>query len=125
MVGSIEGANAIVVGSHRRTLLARAVLGSVSNGVVHRADTNVFVVPVTAEDRAPEGPVEFRAVLSPTDFSPQAARAVRHAMALLQPGGTLHLLHVLDPGRSPSLDVLEREAARGGAAGRRTAGICA
>jgi len=107
MVGSIEGANAIVVGSHRRTLLARAVLGSVSNGVVHRADTNVFVVPVTAEDRAPEGPVEFRAVLAPTDFSPQAARAVRHAMALLQPGGALHLLHVLDPGRSPSLDVLD------------------
>jgi nucleotide-binding universal stress UspA family protein len=107
MIGSIEGANAIVVGSHRRTLLSRAVLGSVSNGVVHRADTNVFVVPVTAEDRAPEGPVEFRAVLAPTDFSPQAARAVRHAMALLQPGGALHLLHVLDPGRSPSLDVLD------------------
>jgi nucleotide-binding universal stress UspA family protein len=121
MVGSIEGANAIVVGSHRRTLLARAVLGSVSNGVVHRADTNVFVVPVTAEDRAPEGPIEFRVVLAPTDFSPQAARAVRHAMALLQPGGTLHLLHVLDPGRSPSLDVLDarlRESVPADAEGR-------
>jgi nucleotide-binding universal stress UspA family protein len=121
MIGSLEGANAIVVGSHRRTALARAVLGSVSNGVVHRADTNVFVVPVTAADRAPQGPVEFRTVLAPTDFSPQAARAVRHAMALLAPGGALHLLHVLDPGRSPSLGELDdrlRDAMPADAAGR-------
>jgi len=109
MIASIEGANAIVVGSHRRNLVSRAVLGSVSNGVVHRADTNVFVVPVTADDRAPEGPVEFRTVLAPTDFSPQAARALRHAMALLQPGGRLHLLHLLDPGGSPSIDMLDAE----------------
>ncbi len=101
MIGSIEGANLMVVGSHRRTALARAVLGSVSNGVVHRADTNVVVVPVTAATDVAEGPLEIRAVLAPTDFSPQAARAVRHAVSLLQSGGTLHLLHVLDPGRSP------------------------
>jgi len=107
MVGSIEGANAIVVGSHRRSALARAVLGSVSNGVVHRADTNVFVVPVTADGRAPDGPVEIRSIVAATDFSPQAARALRHAASLLQPGGNLHLLHVLDPGRSPSVDELD------------------
>jgi len=108
MIGSIEGANAIVVGSHRRGALARFLLGSVSNGVVHRADTNVFVVPASFEGVAPEAPVELRTLLVPIDFSPLSNRALRQAMAMVPTGGRLHLLHVLDPGRSPAED----EAAR-------------
>lgn len=101
MIGSIEGANAIVVGSHRRGPLARFLLGSVSKGVVHRADTNVFVVPATFEGVAPEGPVELQTLLVPVDFSALSNRALRQAMAMVPAGGRVHLLHVLDPGRSP------------------------
>ena len=108
MIGSIEGANAIVVGSHRRGPLARFLLGSVSNGVVHRADTNVFVVPATFEGVPREAAVEMRTLLVPIDFSPLSNRALRQAMAMVPTGGRLHLLHVLDPGRSPP----EAEAAR-------------
>jgi nucleotide-binding universal stress UspA family protein len=109
MIGSIEGANAIVVGSHRRGPLARFLLGSVSTGVVHRADTNVFVVPATIEDAAAEPPVaELRTLLVPVDFSAPSDRALRQALAMAPAGGRVHLLHVLDPGRSPP----EAEVAR-------------
>lgn len=101
MVGSIEGANAIVVGSHRRGPVARFLLGSVSSGVIHRADTNVFVVPASLEGVAPEAPIEWRTLLVPIDFSPLANRALRQALAMAPPGGRVHLLHVLDPGHSP------------------------
>jgi nucleotide-binding universal stress UspA family protein len=109
MLGSVEGANAIVVGSHRRGPLARFLLGSVSNGVVHRADTNVFVVPSTLEGSAPEAPAaELRTLLVPIDFSAHSLRALRQATATVTTGGRLHLVHVLDPGRSPP----EAEAAK-------------
>lgn len=101
MIGSIEGANAIVVGSHRRNALARFLLGSVSTGVVHRADTNVFVVPLTLDGLAPEPAAEWRTLLVPIDFSSLSNRALRQALAVVPTGGRLHLLHVLDPGRSP------------------------
>jgi nucleotide-binding universal stress UspA family protein len=109
MIGSIEGANAIVVGSHRRGPLARFLLGSVSIGVVHRADTNVFVVPATFDGPAPEATaVELRTLLVPIDFSAHSDRALCQAMATVATGGRLHLVHVLDPGRSPP----ETEAAK-------------
>lgn len=108
MIGSIEGANAIVVGSHRRGVLERFLLGSVSSGVVHRADTNVFVVPATLDAVPREPPAEMRTVLVPIDFSSLSNRALRQALAMVPAGGRLHLLHVLDPGRSPP----EAEAAR-------------
>ncbi|MCU0758555.1 MAG: universal stress protein [Steroidobacteraceae bacterium] len=102
MIGSIEGANAIVVGSHRRGPLERFLLGSVSAGVVHRADTNVFVVPATFEGAPAEAPVaELRTLLVPVDFSAPSDRALRQALAMAPAGGRVHLLHVLDPGRSP------------------------
>ncbi|GGJ02687.1 universal stress protein UspA [Alicyclobacillus cellulosilyticus] len=43
-VASEIGADLIVVGSHGRTAVDRLLLGSVSNGVVHRAKQPVLVV---------------------------------------------------------------------------------
>jgi nucleotide-binding universal stress UspA family protein len=39
------GADLIIVGTEHKGLLERLVLGSVSEGVVHRADVEVLVVP--------------------------------------------------------------------------------
>jgi nucleotide-binding universal stress UspA family protein len=100
MLASIEGANAVVVGSHRRSDVAKLWHGSVSAGVIHHADTNVFVVPPDVSN-ARQAPVEYHVVLAPTDFSPQAARAAQYALALLQSGGTLRLVHVTDSTRPP------------------------
>jgi nucleotide-binding universal stress UspA family protein len=97
MVASIEGVRAIVVGSHRRSDLARLWHGSVSAGVVHRADTNVFVIPRGTDEASDTPAVEYRTLLVPTDFSSLSRRAIAHAMRLLRPGGTLRLLHVLAP----------------------------
>lgn len=104
MLASIEGTNAIVVGSHRRNAWMRLLRGSISSGVVQRADTNVFVVPETAKAPLPETSPELHTLLVPIDFSPLSNRAVQQAMAMLPGGGRLHLLHVLDPGRSPPQD---------------------
>jgi nucleotide-binding universal stress UspA family protein len=122
MLASIEGAQAIVVGRHRRADVARLWHGSVSAGVVHHADTNVFVVP--AGDAAlVDAHVDYQVVLAPTDFSPEARRAARHALAMLQPGGTLHLLHVTQSGQAPpdaaALAEAWRDATPPGAAARR------
>lgn len=42
-----------------------------------------------------ESPV-YRNVLVPTDLSERALRALPHACALVAPGGTIHLVHVLE-----------------------------
>lgn len=56
--------------------------------------------------------LEYRSILAPTDFSPHAAAALRHACALAQKlGAELHLLHILpdfvpaspDPILAPSM----------------------
>jgi nucleotide-binding universal stress UspA family protein len=39
------GADIIVVGSHQKGAVKRALLGSVSEGILHRADVPVLVVP--------------------------------------------------------------------------------
>lgn len=44
------GADAIVLGSHGRTAVARALMGSVSQGVVRHARRPVLVVPSARND---------------------------------------------------------------------------
>jgi len=79
-----------VVGTHGRTGLARVALGSVAEQVVRHSPCPVLTV------RSDEcGPL-FRHILCPVDFSPSAARAAELAVHLVEPRGTLTLLHVLD-----------------------------
>jgi nucleotide-binding universal stress UspA family protein len=46
------GSALIVAGSHRRSHIARLWQGSVTRGLLHRADTNVACVPPSAEELA-------------------------------------------------------------------------
>lgn len=93
-----ENADLLVVGSHRRSTVARLWQGSVSRGVLHQATCNVATVPGGDASMDLRDAPTFRRVLVPTDLSPLSNRALVAACGLLSPGGTLHLLHVVGSG---------------------------
>jgi nucleotide-binding universal stress UspA family protein len=91
-------ADLLVVGSHQRRALGK--LWSVSHVALRLAPVSVACVPLGAGSSEAEAPAPRR-MLAATDFSPPGNRAVAHALALLPPGGTLHLLHVGEAPPSP------------------------
>jgi nucleotide-binding universal stress UspA family protein len=95
------GADVIVVGTRRRTGTSRLWHGSVSNAVLHLAPMSVLSVPVAERPGARPLP-RWRRVLAPTDFSELGDRAVAHAYAALAAGGTVHLMHVIEPSAEPA-----------------------
>jgi nucleotide-binding universal stress UspA family protein len=96
--GEQLGADLIVVGTHGRTGLRRFVLGSVAESVVRLYPRNVMVARPGAD--ASGG---FRRILVPTDFSVHAEDALRLAMVLAAPGGTIDVFHAW--GTPPELAV--------------------
>jgi nucleotide-binding universal stress UspA family protein len=94
-----EQAHLIVTGTHQRHGLTRLWHASTSRGLLHHAPMSVLVVPTTAVSVRTIIP-QIRRVLVTTDLSDLGNLAISHACALLQSGGSLHLLHVLLPGQS-------------------------
>jgi nucleotide-binding universal stress UspA family protein len=97
-LASVLDSELVVVGSHQRGRLSRMWYGSVANGVIHEARTNVVCVPVHTADepfRALEAP-EVRTMLAATDFSPAGNRAVAWAMALAKSKTKVIIVHVAD-----------------------------
>jgi nucleotide-binding universal stress UspA family protein len=84
--------DAIVVGTGQKTGLGR--LGSVSSVIVEDAPESVVCVPPQAVVMTQAVPVLQQALVA-TDLSQFANRAVPYAFALTQPGGEVHLLHVV------------------------------
>jgi len=87
-----EHVHAIVVGTGQKTGLGR--LGSVSSVIVEDARESVVCVPPQAIVVTQTVPVLSQALVA-TDLSQFANRAVPYAFALTQPGGEIHLLHVV------------------------------
>lgn len=87
-----EQVDAIVVGTGQKTGLGR--LGSVSSVIVEDAPESVVCVPPQAVVVTQAVPVLQRALVA-TDLSQFANRAVPYAFALTQPGGEVHVLHVV------------------------------
>jgi nucleotide-binding universal stress UspA family protein len=87
-----ERVDAIVVGTGQKTGLGR--LGSVSSVIVEDAHASVVCVPPHAVVVTQTVPVLQQALVA-TDLSQFANRAVPYAFALTQPGGEVHLLHVV------------------------------
>jgi nucleotide-binding universal stress UspA family protein len=84
-------ADLIVMGTHGRQGLDRALMGSVSEAVVRRSETPVLVA------RRP--PRKVRSVLAPVSLAPHARRGLElAASAALNLGAELVVLHV-EPGR--------------------------
>lgn len=79
-----------VVGTHGRTGLSRILLGSVAEKVIRHSPCSVLVV------RADGDVKPFMHVLVPTDFSESSRHALDLAAELVEPDGTITLLHVIE-----------------------------
>ena len=86
----------LVVGTHHRHGLGRLRFGSVSRTVLHHSTITVAVVPPAHEGKEPALP-KLRHVLVATDFSDLGNKAVAYGCAVLRKGGTLRLIHVVEP----------------------------
>jgi nucleotide-binding universal stress UspA family protein len=92
-------ADVVVVGSRGHGMLGRLLLGSVSQGVVRRADVPILVV------KGRPGPVG-RLVVG-LDGSPNARRAVRFVSRLRPPAGArATVVAAREPARTPSLGMM-------------------
>lgn len=91
----------LVVGTHQRHGLTRLRLGSVSRGILHHAAMNVAIVPGRFGDSSsPQKIPKIDRVLVSTDLSPLGNRAIPFAYSLLNRGGTVQIVHVVEPGSS-------------------------
>lgn len=90
-----EAVDLVVVGTHQRHGARRWWHGSVSQSVLHDAPTSVLCVPASAISS--QAIPHVRRVLAPTDLSELGSAAVRHAYSITPSGGSVHLLHVLEP----------------------------
>jgi len=85
----------VVMGTHGRSGLARAILGSVTEHVMHHASCAVLTVGHQAP-AAPPGP-PFHRILCATDLLPSSRATVEYALALAaESDAELELLHVVE-----------------------------
>lgn len=95
-MASRENVDLVVVGTHRRQGWGRLRFGSVSRSILHHTTKSVAVIPPTKVRRHLTIPKLDR-VLVATDFSELGNKAVPYGCAVLRRGGTLRLLHVIEP----------------------------
>jgi nucleotide-binding universal stress UspA family protein len=117
-----EKVDLLVVGTHHRRAMAK--LWSVSHHARRLATMPVVCVPSHAAVHGTDVELpRIRTVLAATDFSELGDRAIVYACALTPPGGTVHMLHVAPPQRTPEQlsalrqqlkQRLPREAVEGG-----------
>lgn len=90
-------ADLLIMGTHGRGGFDRLALGSVAERVIRKVRCPVLTVPPRASERAP-GPVGYKTILCPIDFSPPSVRALEFALAWAQSADArLCLLHVFEP----------------------------
>jgi nucleotide-binding universal stress UspA family protein len=90
----------VVCGTHQFHGLKRLRQNSFSRGLLHNCESNMLLVPLVHEAAA--SVPRTRRVLVATDFSDLGNRAVPMAFAQVADGGTVHLVHVVDPFHAPS-----------------------
>jgi nucleotide-binding universal stress UspA family protein len=100
-LASRQQVDLVVVGTHQRHGLGRLRFGSVSRTVLHHAHATVAVIPP-----APTLPAarlaKLARVLVATDFSDLGNSAVPYGAAVVQEGGTLRIIHVIEPEDAPA-----------------------
>jgi nucleotide-binding universal stress UspA family protein len=99
-LASKEKADLVVVGCHDRGVMARAWEGSVSKHVLRCAQTSVACIPAPVETQLSVTPT-IRSVLAVTDFSVTGNAAIPLAYSVVNYGGTVHLVHVLEASLDP------------------------
>jgi nucleotide-binding universal stress UspA family protein len=89
-------ADLLVIGTHGRSGFERLVLGSVAEKVLRKASCPVLTVPRRLPDAAPAGPVLYKRILCPIDFSDSSLHALQYAISMAQEAdGRLTVLHVV------------------------------
>lgn len=84
----------IVMGTHGRQGIRRAIAGSVAEGVLRRADVPVFTVQ---DDGESGDPTPYERILLPTDGSQQSEAALEPAVAIAAAfDATIHVVGVVD-----------------------------
>jgi nucleotide-binding universal stress UspA family protein len=89
-------ADLLVIGTHGRSGFERFMLGSVAEKVLRKASCPVMIVPIALAGAVPAGPVLYKRVLCPVDFSESSLKALTHAVSLAQEAdGQVTVLHVV------------------------------
>ena len=87
----------LVIGTRGNKGLARLVLGSTAEQLIHQARCPILTIGPWAP--APQQPINFQRIIYATDFSPEAAKACVFALTFAQDfGAHLYLCHVLPGG---------------------------
>lgn len=101
----------IVLGTHGRTGLPRALLGSTAERVLYHAGCPVLVVPRRSDLPGSADRVRLRRIVCAVDFSPASLRAVEHGLSLAQENAAaVVLVHVLDMLAADDARLLARPA---------------
>jgi nucleotide-binding universal stress UspA family protein len=104
-----ERIDVMVVGTHGRTGMGKAVFGSVAEELFRHARCPVLTVGPQVR-AAPEGVAELHSILYPTDFSKESQAALAYAISLARErGARLYLLHVTSPGADSDRHLLEAQ----------------
>jgi nucleotide-binding universal stress UspA family protein len=91
-----QRADLLVMGTHGRSAVNRALLGSVTEKVLRTVPCPVLTVPPTARPMT-VAPVALKQILCPIDYSPSSSRALTYALDLgRQTGGCVTVLHVIE-----------------------------
>lgn len=85
----------VVCGTHQRHGFGRLAHQGFSRGLLHHCHSSVLIVPQVLGGSV--SIPRMRNVLVTTDFSEVANHAIPTAYAQVDAGGTVHLLHVVDP----------------------------
>lgn len=91
-------ADVIVTGSHGRSGVARVVLGSVVETLLHQCPRPMLVIPSHCDADAGGKPLQLARIVCAVDFSESSRIAVAYALVIAEGmGARLTLLNVLEP----------------------------
>jgi nucleotide-binding universal stress UspA family protein len=90
-------ADLIVTGSHGRTGMKRAFLGSVVEPLLHRSHQPVLIIPAGLDQRQLEQPVTFARIICAIDFSAASLAGCAYAFSIAEEANAkLTLLNVVE-----------------------------
>jgi nucleotide-binding universal stress UspA family protein len=92
----------VLVGQRQQTLLEQFWSGSVSRGVIRASPVSTLCVPAPPESIVKPFQSYGKIVVA-MDFTGVSHQAFTHALSLVAPGGSIHLVHVL-PIINPAVD---------------------
>lgn len=94
----------LVIGTRAHKGLARLVLGSTAEVLIHKAACPILTI--APEARPPEEPLSFRKIVYATDFSTKAAKGGAFALSFAEDfGAHIYFCHVLPaPDGTPQMD---------------------